>query len=759
LHAYEPLRLRVHDRHRHGLATVQLSASNSTGTTANSTTLVVDKLPPIVDATKLAIVRMASGAADTITLAAGAVNEPGPSYPGQSVSAVTIYADASTGAAIATDKTLDLTSEAVITLDATQAVSYPQLWLTATDAAGNESARTLISVGDDTTAPQATSAIVLDGSGAEESAQASTTAMAANWSGFASDTVSYDYNVSSSTSCGGDVVPAHNLGAATSTSLGGLTLSDGATYYSCVRARDKAQNASAWVASSGVSIEATAPHIVSTLPADAATGVDPKAVITLTFSGPVSPASFAANLSLALPSGAVAATVAATPLTVSLTPNAPLRFNMPYTVTLAAGAEAATGEAIAAAQFTFTTRDGVWGAPQAIQSRPGFVFMPRIFFDQAGNGVALWEFAPAQTSTQGALASLGYDASHGWDATPASVDSAHALATAQTPDFAFFADGSGIAEWPGGANVRLGTLSAQHQWSVVDGVPMNTNQALPTVATNGDHWFGLSPEFNSPNYSLTTVHDGAAKPALEGDSNGFTNVAVTTDANGNAVAVWGVLNTLRVGHFTGGATSTWDVTGTTINTEFAGQNPHLAMDHAGNAFASFEQSTSDTSGTFSVYVARYVVGAGWGSATSVSTTATGDDASMLAMNANGDAVIVWRHTASSLMIKARLYDRTSGTWSAEATIGQGSDVALPDVAIDSDGNASVVWLQSNGFDYDLFGARYLARSAAWQPAAQIENDTGNPNHPRIAIDPAGNATVIWERYDGANVNAWVARFE
>lgn len=113
-------------------------------------------------------------------------------------------------------------------------------------------------VADETTAP--TTGTVRDGTGADLTYQSSATTMNANWSGFsdASGVVSYDYNISTSAACTGDVVATSNVGSTTAVVTSGLTLTAG-SYYNCVRAIDAYGNTTGWVASSGVTVDLTAP--------------------------------------------------------------------------------------------------------------------------------------------------------------------------------------------------------------------------------------------------------------------------------------------------------------------------------------------------------------------------------------------------------------------------------------------------------------------------------------------------------------------
>ncbi|MBI2890188.1 MAG: hypothetical protein HYY13_05330 [Nitrospirae bacterium] len=123
----------------------------------------------------------------------------------------------------------------------------------------------------DTVAP--TTGSVNDGTGPDLMYQTSTTTMDANWMGFddaTSGLASYDYNLSTTTGCAGDVITTVNVGLVTTRNTGSLTLLDGSIYYNCVRAVDAAGNPSVFVPSSGVTVDTTPPYSSVTLPADGA---------------------------------------------------------------------------------------------------------------------------------------------------------------------------------------------------------------------------------------------------------------------------------------------------------------------------------------------------------------------------------------------------------------------------------------------------------------------------------------------------------
>jgi hypothetical protein len=124
-------------------------------------------------------------------------------------------------------------------------------------------------------------------------------------------------------------------------------------------------------------------------------------------------------------------------------------------------------------------------------------------------------------------------------------------------------------------------------------------------------------------------------------------------------------------------------------------------------------------------------------------------APQIAVHSNGDATVVWRwvnETASTIQASTRLY---GDAWQAiPDTLSQpGNDVWGPQIAIDVNGSATVVWNQFNG----IIQSSSKSYRDTWQavPNNLFQSDQ-QAYDPRIAFDPSGDATVVWRWIDGDN---------
>jgi hypothetical protein len=131
----------------------------------------------------------------------------------------------------------------------------------------------------------------------------------------------------------------------------------------------------------------------------------------------------------------------------------------------------------------------------------------------------------------------------------------------------------------------------------------------------------------------------------------------------------------------------------------------------------------------------------------------------VAMDDDGDFTIVWQSYGSNdsdsdgYSIQGKRFGDglESGAYGQVNTFTTG-DQQLPAVAIDSDGDFVVVW-ESDGSNYgdtDSFsiqGQRYNAAGTAQGPQFQVNNlSSGDQRYPSVAMDSSGDFVVVWESY-------------
>ncbi|UQV46456.1 Ig-like domain-containing protein [Janthinobacterium lividum] len=171
-------------------------------------------------------------------------------------------------------------------------------------------------------------------------------------------------------------------------------------------------------------------------------------------------------------------------------------------------------------------------------------------------------------------------------------------------------------------------------------------------------------------------------------------------------------------------------------------NLDLAVDGVGNLFLGWVQRGNVRNG---LNVARYSVDTGSWSAPHVLDDNLTSDPYALAADALGGATIAWTHGARIMdtpAIHAARFDAGAAAWGTPAVLSGEGDVFganHPAVAIDASGIATVVWAQQRG----IYGVRSERTAASWSVAQRI--GTAMPGNERFAItaDIAGNVMLLY----------------
>ena len=193
-----------------------------------------------------------------------------------------------------------------------------------------------------------------------------------------------------------------------------------------------------------------------------------------------------------------------------------------------------------------------------------------------------------------------------------------------------------------------------------------------------------------------------------------------------------------------------------VNTYTSGSQNYQDMTMSDNGTALVVwSSTAGQDGDWSgVFAQRYdMTGAPLGPEFQVNTfTSSSQDYPDTAMDANGNAMVVWRSNfqdGSNRGVFGQRYDDTGTPDGPEFqvntyTLGwQGS----PSVAMDASGNAVVVWISEDqdGDNWGIFGQRYDSTGAPVGGEFQVNSYTTNEQtNPVVAMNPSGNFVVVWQ---------------
>jgi len=132
----------------------------------------------------------------------------------------------------------------------------------------------------------------------------------------------------------------------------------------------------------------------------------------------------------------------------------------------------------------------------------------------------------------------------------------------------------------------------------------------------------------------------------------------------------------------------------------------------------------------------------------------------VAVDSAGNAVAVWLLTVGpgQLLVQASRRATSDGAWSPPTTLAGPGAIqpgALPDVAIDADGDALAIWTFGTFPFYTVFTARYSATTGGWA-AAEPRSSGQAGAFAALAMNDGGDALATWvepagvvaSRFDG-----------
>lgn len=328
-------------------------------------------------------------------------------------------------------------------------------------------------------------------------------------------------------------------------------------------------------------------------------------------------------------------------------------------------------------------------------------FFPVMGMDAQGNTVVIWRgIVGGVTVIQASTLAFGSDI---WSA-PVTISTPGV--NANDPDLAVGANGNAVAVWRRTSNNVIQTAS------------------LPF----GGSWSAVT--------DLSAI--------------GSTNPSVAVDSNGNAVAAW----------VTGGATvfaSTSSFGGAwTSPTPLSSPSGTIELDTGiadnGNATVVWVQNDGGNNQTH----ASTSVGGVWpplnGVVLSVGVLS---DTAVIGVSPSGYAVAAWIAFDGSNEIVQAATETAPNVWTAAQTISPaGMDVSPSDldIAVNANGDAMVVWTLTGAVD--MIQSSFLPfGSLVWSSPEDASPATENSDSPQVALDAAGNAIVAWMNENDDRIEA------
>ena len=176
-------------------------------------------------------------------------------------------------------------------------------------------------------------------------------------------------------------------------------------------------------------------------------------------------------------------------------------------------------------------------------------------------------------------------------------------------------------------------------------------------------------------------------------------------------------------------------------------NPEVALSEAGIAVAVWSHQILPDS---TVQGAVRPAGGPWGAAQDLSEPSTSNGNAQVVLDSAGNALAVWERWNGVNQIVQSASRPTGGAWQAPNDLSaDGQDANRPQLALDGAGNALAVWERFNGTHVI---AQWASRPAGsvWQAALNLSAPGQDAFDPKVALNEAGNALAVWQRWNGAS---------
>jgi hypothetical protein len=250
---------------------------------------------------------------------------------------------------------------------------------------------------------------------------------------------------------------------------------------------------------------------------------------------------------------------------------------------------------------------------------------------------------------------------------------------------------------------------------------------------------------------------GAWQQAADISSPGAQDAQVAIDEQGNVIVVWARHQIHMVVESRSlPAGGVWQSSVTLSPPDRDSGSPAVALDPQGDAVVAWQ--TQGSAGMTTQGATR-ATGAAWKPAQDLSLPSTSAGVPNVAIDTHGDALVVWeRYNGANTIVQSAAHPAT-GAWGAPSNVSApGSDAAEPRIAVGSDGTAGVAWTALT------LAGKSVARAAvrgpgdgAWQAPVDISAESSGQGTPEIAADKQGNLLALWSRYDGSHYIVQAAR--
>ena len=196
---------------------------------------------------------------------------------------------------------------------------------------------------------------------------------------------------------------------------------------------------------------------------------------------------------------------------------------------------------------------------------------------------------------------------------------------------------------------------------------------------------------------------------------------------------------------------------------FLSFGPELAIDHAGNAMAVFEDVRSI--GDSVLGARRHPAGGSWGPTVPINLVSSARPSDLaLAVDLDGNITAVWtEYGGTGAGLYANRYPG-GGPWGTAVLISEiTTSAGAPRMAVDPQGNVTLLWTQQvvplPAFGHSHIYASRSPANGSWSTPALVSDGAGSTSSLAAVVDEVGVVTAVWVQSDGTRASIWSNRFE
>lgn len=191
----------------------------------------------------------------------------------------------------------------------------------------------------------------------------------------------------------------------------------------------------------------------------------------------------------------------------------------------------------------------------------------------------------------------------------------------------------------------------------------------------------------------------------------------------------------------------WEWSPIVIDLSVRGQDaliPQVASNNSGNAVAVW----SLFDGVNTIIQAASYKSKGWGTAATISAGGGNATTPRVAVNGSGNARAIWiRNDTGHQIVEMAGYNDKTARWSDAAQVSApGQDASTPQIAMNEAGATAIVWTLFNGSNWVVQAKLYVA--GAWQDTVTLSTPLRDALTPQVVVSSSGAVNVAWSRLDG-----------